>query len=393
LTSGAQGGSRYQVRFADPQDRELVVRFNERIAEGGIDYQYPLDVRLPGEPANGDAGPAFRKLLIIEDGQEMRGGLILHHTTLFVRGEERPFCWSLLPISEGTIERTHSMAMLILMKHALEYQPFLTGLGVGSMDEDAAQFLVRLRWRHETVPFLFYPVRPARLLKGLEYVRRRSAVQVAGLAAAYTGAASAFGWGWDRRRRRRTDRLDIEASLEPSFGTWADEAFERYRSDYGAVVRRDAAAMNVVYREGDPRYSRLRVRDRTSGVDVGWVVVIHKQMSGDDYFGDLKVGTLVDGFGPPGETSRLVAAGLEHLIEAGVDVAVANWSHSAWVEATRSLGFLRGPSNFFFFVSPEGKPLLENGCPLPDIHLARGDGDGPGRLLPSEDDLATEEQP
>jgi hypothetical protein len=372
---------RYHVRWADPEDRELVARFNERIAGAGIEYQFPLDVRLPGQPDNGDGGPAFRKLLLIEDEDDMRGGVVMHHTTVFVRGEERPFCWSFLQISEGTIDRAHALAMPILMKHALEYQPFLAGLGVGSMDEDAAQFLVRLRWRHDTVPFLFYPVRPARLLTGLEWARRRAAVRGAGLVAAYTGAARAFGWGWNRRRLRRTRRLGVESTIEPSFGTWADEVFERHRADYGAVVRRDAAAMNVVYGDDD-RYSRLRVRDATSGADVGWLVVVRKQMRADEYFGDLAVGTIVDGFGPPDQADRLVAAGLEHLKESGVDVAVTNWSHGAWVEASRALGFLPGPSNFFLFVSPEGKPLLEAACPLPDIHVGRGDGDGPGRLLP-----------
>jgi hypothetical protein len=59
-----------------------------------------------------------------------------------------------------------------------------------------------------------------------------------------------------------------------------------------------------------------------------------------------------------------------------------NWSHEAWVAASRSVGFLPGPSNFFFFVSPAGVPLLESSCPLREIHLTRGDGDGPERLLP-----------
>jgi hypothetical protein len=52
------------------------------------------------------------------------------------------------------------------------------------------------------------------------------------------------------------------------------------------------------------------------------------------------------------------------------------------VDASRRLGFLSGPSNFFFFVSPAGKPLLEATCPLEQIHLSRGDCDGPGQLLP-----------
>src|SRR5215210_3263489 len=110
----------------------------------------------------------------------MRAGVILHHTTFFVRGDERPFCWSLLQISEGTIDRKHSLAMLLLMKEALAHQPFLAALGVGSMEEDAAKFLIGLRWRHDAVPFLFYPARPARLLQRLEYLRRRRYTRVAG---------------------------------------------------------------------------------------------------------------------------------------------------------------------------------------------------------------------
>ena len=386
MTTEGRSGARYRVRFAEPQDRDLVTRFNERIANGGLDYQVPLDVRLPGEPQNGETAAAFRKLLIVDDGQEMRGGVVLHHSTVFVHGEERAFCWSLLPISEGAIDRAHSMAILILMKSALEHQPFQMAIGVGSMDEDAAQFLVRLRWKNEPIPFLFHPVRPTRLATGLSYLRRRRSTRLAGLAAAYSGGAAIFGWGWARRRRRRTKRLAFEASVVPSFDESADELFGRYCGRYGAVVRRDSAALNVLYPEGDRRFSRLKVRSKGSLEELGWIVAVQKQMRGDRYFGDLNVGTLVDGFGAPEAAPALVAAGLEHLADRGVDVVVANWSHHAWVEASRSAGFLRGPSNFFFFVSPEGRPLLESSCPLQDLHLTRGDGDGPERLLPSEDD-------
>jgi len=386
VTTEERSGARYGVRFAEPQDRDLVIRFNERIANGGLDYEVPLDVRLPGEPQDGESAAAFRKLMLVEDGEEMRAGVVLHHSTVFVDGEERPFCWSLLPISEGAIDRAHSMAILILMKSALEHQSFQMAIGVGSMDEDAAQFFVRLRWRNEPVPFLFYPVRPTRLATGLSYLRRRRSTHLAGLAAAYSGGAAIFGWGWTRRRRRRTKRLAFETTVVPSFDEAADELFGRYRDRYGAVVRRDTAALNVLYPEGDRRYLRLEVRRKGSAEELGWIVAAQKQMDGDRYFGDLNVGTLVDGFGAPDAAPELVAAGLEHLADRGVDVVVANWSHQAWVDASRSAGFLRGPSNFFFFVSPAGSPLLESSCPLQDIHLTRGDGDGPERLLPSEDD-------
>ena len=387
MTTSKEHGRRYEIRFADPGDRELVARFNERVAGGGLQYQFPLDARLPGEANGGEDLPVFRKLMIIEDGQEMRAGVLLHHSTIFVRGDERPFCWSLLPISEGAVQDGDPLAMLILMRRALEYQPFLTGLGVGSMDEDAAQYLVRLRWKNEPVPFVFYPVRPTRLLRGLRYLRRKPLLRIASAVAAYSGAAAAFGWGWNRRRRRRAARVGFRFDTVPVFGEWADRLFERNCAAYGAVVRRDAAALNVLYREGDSRYHRLRVRDGRSGDDLGWIVTIDKKMQDDDYFGNLHVGTLVDGFGHPDATEALVASGLEHLAGSGVDVVVANWSHREWVDASRSLGFVAGPSNFFFFVSAAGAPLLESGCPLTDIHLTRGDGDGPGGCSPTREPL------
>ena len=221
-------GARAAVRdpFADPLgDRELVARFNERVAGGGLQYQFPLDARLPGEANGGEDLPVFRKLMIIEDGQEMRAGVLLHHSTIFVRGDERPFCWSLLPISEGAVQDGDPLAMLILMRRALEYQPFLTGLGVGSMDEDAAQYLVRLRWKNEPVPFVFYPVRPTRLLRGLRYLRRKPLLGLAPAVAAYSGAAAAFGWGWNRRRRRRAARVGFRFDTVPVFGEWADRCW------------------------------------------------------------------------------------------------------------------------------------------------------------------------
>jgi hypothetical protein len=379
VTAGETKRAQYRIRFAEPSDGPAVARFNERIVP--LDYQVPADVRLPGEPGDGD-GPTFRRLLVAEDGEEIRAAVVLQHSTILVGGAARPFCWSLLPISEGAVDRRHSMAILLLMRHALDYQPFLTAIGVGSMEEDAAQFFLRMRWRNGTIPFLFYAARPTRLLTGLRYLRGRKALRVGALAAAFTGAGVLYGWVSSRRRRRRSSRLGFDVDVVESFAAPEDELFAEHAARYGAVVRRDSAALNVLYPGFDRRYIRLRVRDRSSGENCGWVVVAHRQMRDDKYFGDLHVGTLVDGFGKPEAAAQLVSAGLEHLVGLGVDVAVANWSHEAWVDASRSAGFLPGPSNFFFFVSPAGDPLLEADCPLSQIHLTRGDGDGPESLLP-----------
>jgi hypothetical protein len=103
-------------------------------------------------------------------------------------------------------------------------------------------------------------------------------------------------------------------------------------------------------------------------------------MREDKYFGDLKVGTVVDGFGAATEVPALLRAAVDYLSTRDADIIVGNFSHTAWVEASRRIGFFSGPSNYFFFASPRS-PLLEDGCPLPQIHLTRGDCNGFMHLL------------
>jgi hypothetical protein len=104
--------------------------------------------------------------------------------------------------------------------------------------------------------------------------------------------------------------------------------------------------------------------------------VASKQMKDNRYFGDLKVGTLADGFGRVADAPALVAAGIHHLAETGVDIIVANFLHAAWARACRRSGMTAGPSNYNLFVSPGGPLLREDSCPPEGIHVARGHGDG-----------------
>ncbi len=93
-------------------------------------------------------------------------------------------------------------------------------------------------------------------------------------------------------------------------------------------------------------------------------------------FGDLKVGTLADGFGRVANAPALIAAGINYLAEAGVNIIVANFMHSAWARACRRAGMLPGPSNYNLFVSPAVPLLREDSCRPEEIHVARGHGDG-----------------
>jgi hypothetical protein len=76
------------------------------------------------------------------------------------------------------------------------------------------------------------------------------------------------------------------------------------------------------------------------------------------------------------DAPALVAAGINYLAEAGVDIIVANFLHSAWARACRRAGMITGPSNYNLFVSPGGPLLREDSCTSEEIHVARGHGAG-----------------
>ena len=60
---------------------------------------------------------------------------------------------------------------------------------------------------------------------------------------------------------------------------------------------------------------------------------------------------------------------------------VSNQSHAAWSSALRRSGLFSGPSNFIFASSPKLTALLRaRGVGPGDIHMNRGDGDGPIHL-------------
>jgi len=369
------------IRFAEPSDAPAILRFNRRFRAAGRSEALHPDPKLPGEARYRPEGfPLCQRLMIAEDGQEIRAGMMLLHHTIFVRGKEQEFCWTDWPLSEGLIDRAHSLAIIQLLRRALSYQPFLLGLGVGSLDEDWARIVLAFGWRQGAVPFFFYPVRATRVLLGLRYLRTRRALRLGAVAAACCGLGVGLTGFLSLRRRLAAAFSSCEIMEEKSFGEWADRVFANCLRDYGATACRKATALNILYPPDDTRFIRLRVLRKDTKEDVGWILVLNTQMRVNQYFGDLKVGTVVDGFGAAEEVPALLRAAVDYLSARDADIIVGNFSHTAWVEASRRTGFFSGPSNYFLFASPGG-PLLEDGCPLPEIHLTRGDCNGFTHLL------------
>ncbi|HEV2668919.1 MAG TPA: hypothetical protein VG324_28645 [Blastocatellia bacterium] len=368
-----------------------VARFNQRLREGGRgEEQISLRIGLPGEARYRPPGfPVYRRMMIAEDGREVRAAVVLYHNNIFIHGKKRDCCWLDMPISEGIIDRRYSLAIIQLIKAASRYEPFLMSTGAGPENKDSFRLLTGLYWTHRVVPFFFYPVKVTKVLLGMSYFKKHAKLRYGALLGAYSGAGAAMSGLLALRRRCAAGLSGYEYSIEKAFDDWADRIFEDSLPDYGVAMRSDATTLNILHPPDKPSLTRLRVRRKGAkngagqdvGQDAGWILVASKRMKNNHHFGDLKVGTLVDGFGRAADAPALVAAGIDHLAETGADIIVANFSHAAWVRACRRSGMFAGPDSYYHFVSPGGSPLFEDTCPPREIHMTRGHSDGMWSLV------------
>jgi hypothetical protein len=370
------------IRFAEDSDLDAVARFNQRLKAGGREEEMPLDPALPGEAQFRPEGfPLYRRLIIAEDGQEVRAAMLLCHHNVFLHGARHDFYWTKMPLSEGIVNAKYSLAIIQLMKKALQLHPFMMGVGAGTPDSDGYRLFVNLRWRYQSVPFFFFPVKVSKVLRDLRYLQKNAKLRYGALLGAYSGGGAAVSGILALRRKFLANLSGCEASVTAGFDDWADRVFANALAEYPVAIRSDATALNIVYPPDDQRYVRLRVKRKGTKTEMGWIVVARKQMRDNHYFGNLRVGTLVDGFGRAEEVPTLIAAGLHHLVESGADIVVANFSHAAWTQACRRSGMFSGPSNYQIFVSPQGPLMLEAACPLDQLHITRGHSDGMDNLI------------
>src|SRR6266705_69741 len=110
------------------------------------------------------------------------------------------------------------------------------------------------------------------------------------------------------------------------------------------IAVRNSETLNILYPANSKRFLSYKVT-RGGGV-LGWVVLLDTPMHNDKYFGNLRVGSIVDCLALPENASAVIRAATRVLEERGADLIVSNQSHAAWSTALRNAGFVAGPSNF-----------------------------------------------
>ncbi len=349
-----------------PEWKRAVDAFHGRLRAGGV----PAEMAFPDEPER------WGRLYLAAEAGEVRGGYILNEQEFAVSGARRCVAHYRLPLSEGIIDKAYAMTGAQLLRHAMKAQPFLYALGMGGLEKPLPRMLRAMRWGLYAVPFRFRVLRPRRFLREIRPLRQSAARRMAMDAAAWSGA------GWLALRllqRRRPGPSPAEVDTVDRFGGWADEIWNRCAPLYASIAARDSARLNALYPPGRSGLTRLRVG--IEGKAAGWAVLLDTRMRADRYFGNLRVGAIVDALAAPEYAPAVIRAAADALERAGVDLVISNQSHRAWWSALRDAAFLEGPSNFVLAVSPAWAQALapfESRCQ--EVHINRGDGDGPIHL-------------
>lgn len=350
-----------EIRPFSAEWRHAVREFNCRLNTAGV----APGLRLPEYP-QAEMLPGSESFLAVENSG-VRGGYTLRPQQFSFGGEIRRVAHYRLPVSEGPIDKRYALVGSLLLRSALQKEPLLYALGMGGHQQPLPRMLQALGWNLSAIPFYFRVVHPARFLSKIRAARQNPFRAALLDLAAWTGA----GWiGIHAAQRSRTRPASTAAFKEAAeFGTWADEIWDASHRAYGTIAVRSSDVLQQLYPPSGARFLRFRI-----GL-TGWAVVLDTAMQHDQYFGDLRVGTIVDCLAKPGDAATVIRAARTYLERRGVDLIISNQGHPAWSAALRADGFFRGPSNFLVGASPA---LCAVG--VSEWHINRGDGDGPVHL-------------
>ena len=344
--------------------------FNERIS-GKAPFLLPETAQLadPGSPA----GIQRSHHVAVDENGEVRGGVLLAEQRGWLAEHTVPLVNIQSPLTEGAFDRRFLNVSLQMLRFVSQRSPYLYVVGMGGAQSVLARFLAAAGWQVTLAPFLFSVVRASKVLREIRPLQHGPQRAVACLAA--TTGLGALGSGLWQFAHRTTGLKGY--SLEP-ISYWpgeVDNIWERCRDDLAFSAVRDLSALNDLYPDSHRRLHRFLLF--SNGCAVGWSTGIVTAMKNDRYFGNLSVGTILDGLAPPEHLRALLVLSQAELRRLGADLIITNQTHIKWRKELLRLGFLVAPSNYALAVSKSlAAPLQKISGSGSRIHVNRGDGAG-----------------
>jgi hypothetical protein len=346
---------------------EAARAFNRRMRAGNADTAF----LIPEETREAGHAPVENRQYVALDDTGVHGGVIEMEQPGWLDGRAvRAFNYQ-SPLSEGILDRRYGMVAVKMVKFMESQSDSVFIVGMGAETNAMPRILKASGWTVRAVPFLFRVHHATAFLREMRMFNTSPTRRVISRVSAYTGLAP-LALACVQMRRSGSK---LKVRRERSWGNWAQEIWERCRNQCSFAVAKEPAVLEALYPSADPRLSILVTED--GGNPVGWAAGFDTRFKDPRYFGNMRLGCVVDCLATPAAMKATAIAIDAELASRGADLVWLNHSHAAWIRAFRSAGFLPGPSNYQLGTS---KPLTQAILNAPGgaeaIHVTRGDGDG-----------------
>lgn len=342
--------------------------FNERMLAYGT-----MPFPLPEVMSRCDVSGGGTHFVGVDDTGAVRGGVLLLEQFGWLNGKVVSLINIQSPLSEGLIDRKFSGVGLQMLKFITNRSPYSYAVGMGSEQSAFARLLRAGGWSVSPVPFEFDVINAPRFLSEIRALRRWNMRLLARTAAVFgLGSLAMAVW---RLSHPRASLRGYSLELTTSWPSEAGKLWERFRAEITFSALREETGLAALYPDTQPRLKRFVLR---YGEEiVGWSVGLVTKMNHDLNFGDLVVGTVLDGLALEGHLPALIALTRDALTGMGAEVIVMNQTHCHWRTELRRLGFFNSATNYLLALSKAlVTELGPDGSVLERIHVNRGDGDG-----------------
>jgi hypothetical protein len=347
-----------------------VAAFNQRMSEGHAASDFLLPTEADERVSQPDEPIQWTRYVVL-DGEQVRGGVLAMGQPGWVKGNAARALNFQSPLAEGIVNPKYSIVAMQMVKFMQKQADAVFMVGMGAPDRPLPKLLTASGWSVRLVPFLFRVHHTGHFLRELQMLRSSSLKRIAAQAARFTGMGAA---GLAVAQRCRT-KANGSIRQENSWGDWADEIWQRCRPNCSFAVQRDRRTLESLYPPLDPK-TKIYVIERDAK-PVGWSVCFNAALRNHRHFGNLRVASILDCMADADAMPLTATLTDREVATQGGDLVLVNHSHSAWVQAFRSAGFLAGPSNYLLAMSKKLTELVraeQQGEHR--IHVTRGDGDG-----------------
>ncbi len=358
--------------YTCPEQAAPAREFNARVSPAQPAFFLAEEPPLPGAPGSVLRNDVY---LVREEGAVRGGFLIASFPAEFGDGRKVVALNTREPISEALVDSKYALLGLRMLKFMERQGPYLFALGIGGENLPFSRLLKGAQWRLSQVPFLFRVVRGRRFLLEVRTFRSSPVRRAAARVAAYSGLGGAgIALAQSRCIQGAFSLAGVSIERIERWDDWIDELWSLRRADHSFAISRDLRTVLELYPFADRERAYLVRRD---GRIVGWISARLTCMCDDRYFGNLTVGTLMDGVVERQSRRAAVTLVSRALARDGADLLVTNQSHVEWLAAFRGAGYLDGPSNYILALSRQlAAEISTQPGGFERMHFTRGDSDG-----------------